>query len=210
MQQQTEEFRAVRNDLVEQCQRYVNYTVRRMIFMMGLPASQYDEMVSAGYLGLVEAAERFDNRVGLDFRVYAGFRIRGAIIDSIRQSSDFSGRAYRVAQALDTFENLREERRHQEDATRKKSTVERLEAIMTLAAKAGLAHRLSVHDKTVVEGDELLDEQDAEREMIQNEQQLMLERCVQQLPEKERIIIEEHYFNGLPFTVVLWLNYCDC
>lgn len=44
-----------------------------------------EELVSDAYLGLVEAAESFDRNRGSVFRSFAARRIRGAIIDGIRQ-----------------------------------------------------------------------------------------------------------------------------
>lgn len=43
-----------------------------------------DELESAGALGLVEAASRFNARLGIPFRAYARTRIQGAILDHLR------------------------------------------------------------------------------------------------------------------------------
>ena len=53
-----------------------------------------DELWSAGALGLVEAARRFDHEAGIPFPHYAMIRIRGAIIDSTR-SRDWASRSVR-------------------------------------------------------------------------------------------------------------------
>lgn len=53
-----------------------------------------DELWSAGALGLVEAARRFDPDAGIPFPHYAMIRIRGAIIDSTR-SRDWASRSVR-------------------------------------------------------------------------------------------------------------------
>ena len=44
-----------------------------------------DELESAGALGLVEAASRFNAQLGIPFRAYARTRIRGAILDYLRE-----------------------------------------------------------------------------------------------------------------------------
>lgn len=50
-----------------------------------LPASvQLDELISAGYLGLVEAGNKYIPELHPRFAAYARFRIWGAIIDSVR------------------------------------------------------------------------------------------------------------------------------
>lgn len=51
------------------------------------PGVDVDNLESAGLLGLVEAAQRFDIARGVDFKAFAALRIRGAIIDEARRNS---------------------------------------------------------------------------------------------------------------------------
>ena len=60
-----------------------------------LPACiEQDELEAAGYLGLIDAADKFDSSKHVQFRSYAQFRIRGAILDSLRLT-DWSPRTLR-------------------------------------------------------------------------------------------------------------------
>jgi len=45
---------------------------------------ELDDLVSAGVVGLIDAAAKFDATKQVQFRSYAQFRIRGAILDSLR------------------------------------------------------------------------------------------------------------------------------
>jgi len=45
-----------------------------------------DELSAVGMLGLIDAVDRFDPTRGTPFKAYAEIRVRGAIIDSLRQS----------------------------------------------------------------------------------------------------------------------------
>lgn len=45
-----------------------------------------EDLVSAGVVGLIEAARSFDNSKNVQFRTFAKFRIRGAIFDSLRET----------------------------------------------------------------------------------------------------------------------------
>ena len=49
------------------------------------PSVELDDLEQAGYLGLHDALQRFDNRVCDDFRPYAKQRIRGSIHDWLRR-----------------------------------------------------------------------------------------------------------------------------
>lgn len=48
------------------------------------PEVELDDLVSAGYIGLLDALEKFDPSKGIQFKTYAEFRIRGAILDRLR------------------------------------------------------------------------------------------------------------------------------
>lgn len=56
-----------------------------------LPANiEFDDLVQAGFIGLIAAARRFDDSLGATFKTYAGLRINGAIIDQLRSDSFLS------------------------------------------------------------------------------------------------------------------------
>lgn len=50
----------------------------------------YDEILSAAYFGLVQAAEKFNPIINDNFNVYANFKIRSAIFDYFRETCQFS------------------------------------------------------------------------------------------------------------------------
>ena len=51
-----------------------------------LPASiSLDDLLSAGVVGLISAVDNFDSRQNVKLKTYAEFRIRGAILDSLRE-----------------------------------------------------------------------------------------------------------------------------
>jgi RNA polymerase sigma factor FliA len=46
----------------------------------------FDDLLSAGVIGLIQAIDNFDPRQNVKLKTYAEFRIRGAILDSLRES----------------------------------------------------------------------------------------------------------------------------
>ena len=50
------------------------------------PSVQVDDMIQSGMLGLIDAAKRYQEAQGAQFETYAVQRIRGAMLDSLRQS----------------------------------------------------------------------------------------------------------------------------
>src|SRR6202011_3944895 len=55
---------------------------------------ELDDLVSAGVVGLIDAFAKFDHSKKVQFKSYAQFRIRGAILDSLR-TLDWSPRELR-------------------------------------------------------------------------------------------------------------------
>ncbi|MDO6426481.1 RNA polymerase sigma factor FliA [Thalassotalea sp. 1_MG-2023] len=74
-----------------------------------LPASVIvDDLIQSGMIGLLEAANNFDNTKGASFETFAGIRIRGAMLDEIRRG-DWTPRSVHknsrmVSEAIKTLE----------------------------------------------------------------------------------------------------------
>lgn len=72
-----------RDATIQQYAPLVKYVVGRLA--IGLPAIlDYEDILSYGTIGLIEALDRFDDSKGVKFESYAISRIRGAIIDALR------------------------------------------------------------------------------------------------------------------------------
>ena len=72
-----------KEELIHQCLPLVKSTAQRM-YMYASPSHDIDDLASAGIMGLLDAIEKFDPTKGASFKTYAGYRIRGAILDEIR------------------------------------------------------------------------------------------------------------------------------
>jgi RNA polymerase sigma factor for flagellar operon FliA len=84
-----------RNTLIETHVALVEHVVLRL--SAGFPRHvDRSELVSAGMIGLVEAADRFDPARGIPFSRFAATRIRGAMLDSVR-TADWAPRSVRSA-----------------------------------------------------------------------------------------------------------------
>lgn len=70
--------------LIETYLSLVDYVSNRLA--IGLPRNvSKDDLSSYGVMGLIDAVEKFDYKRGLQFETYASWRIRGSIIDGLRQ-----------------------------------------------------------------------------------------------------------------------------
>lgn len=60
-------------------------------FARKLPSSVlFDELISAGSLGLIDAVDKFDPGKHVSLKTYAQYRIRGAILDELRSMDKYS------------------------------------------------------------------------------------------------------------------------
>ena len=82
------------NDLIR------HYT--RLVRAIGLKLSRtlprsvaLDDLLQAGYIGLLDAYRRYDGTKGASFDTYAGIRIRGAMLDELRSDAGASRRVVR-------------------------------------------------------------------------------------------------------------------
>jgi RNA polymerase sigma factor for flagellar operon FliA len=75
-----------------------------------LPASiQLDDLMQAGMIGLLEAAQKYQPTKGATFETYAGIRIRGAMVDEMRKGDwvprSVHRNARRVSRAIKVVED---------------------------------------------------------------------------------------------------------
>jgi len=167
---------------------------------------ELDDLISAGVVGLIDAFSKFDHTKKVQFKSYAQFRIRGAILDSLR-TLDWSPR------------ELRRKGRAVEEAIR--SVTQKLGRVPTepeiaremelgLSAYQHLLGELkgleigSLHmERTEDSGDEELayipgsPGDDPLFRCLQGEMKQRLTDAIEELPEKERMVLTLYYYEEL-------------
>ena len=191
-----------REQIFSEFHQLVNQLAKRLVNALDLPRHAHDDLVAGGYLGLVEAAERFDPSQAASFRTFAIYRIRGAMIDTLRRTSDFSGKAYRVARAMDSFYSIREEYRHERDPNQRKDKRKKLEDILNIASTGALAYRLCLTEYDEETPPQLVSHNNGEKVLCDEADNKKVVELLSNLPEKERLIVEEYYFHGLSFVEI--------
>lgn len=61
----------------------------------------FDECLSCGILGLIDAVDRFEPESAASFKHYAGYRIRGSIVDGMRKMGRVPESVYRNARRIE-------------------------------------------------------------------------------------------------------------
>lgn len=78
--------RAITDDAIVELLPMVHKIVHRTIRYLRPPLS-FDDLVSAGTVGLLKAARDFDASHQAEFKTYAYIRIKGAVLDELRRAS---------------------------------------------------------------------------------------------------------------------------
>ncbi len=161
---------------------------------------EYDDLFSAGCLGLVKAADGFDESRGFAFSTYAVPAILGEMKRLFRD-----GGAVKISRALK--ERAREAAKLREEMT---AALSREPTLRELAAKMQVSEyemaqlvNLSMPVASLTELHEENDRQidipvESEEEEIQNK--LALSEVLKILPENDRRLIELRYYKGLTQT----------
>lgn len=164
-----------------------------------LPSSvEVDDLIQAGVIGLLEAARHYSGTHGASFETYAGIRIRGAMLDELRQT-DWAPRSVHrrereVAEAMREIEQAKgREARDHEIAERLRIGLAEYHAIVQDAARCQV---LSL-DHGGEDGDETLDAPDDGAGPLQrlqhDEFQRELAVAIGELPERERLVLSMYY-----------------
>jgi RNA polymerase sigma factor for flagellar operon FliA len=163
--------------------------------------AEFNDLMQAGTLGLIDAAKKFDPDKGFLFKTYASHRIRGAMLDGLRQC-DWASRRLRLRQ------NQIEAATHELTAElhRPPSELEMAEKMgMSLADWRELALTVANFKRVHASSRASDDDSDLERDLpgssdshpdwiFANEQMNDIVRdTIERLPERQRTVVLLHY-----------------
>lgn len=165
-----------------------------------------DDLFSAGVVGLMDAFAKFDPAKKVQFRSYAQFRIRGAILDSLR-TLDWSPRELRrkgraVEEAIRTLTSrLGRAPSEAEIATEMGTSLDLYQRLLgdLKGLEIGTLHLERNEDS----GEEELayvpgnPEEDPLFRCLRSEMEERLTGAIQELPERERLVMTLYYYEEM-------------
>jgi RNA polymerase sigma factor for flagellar operon FliA len=199
----------IRETIILRYAPLVKYVAGRVA--IGLPSNvEFDDLVSFGVFGLMDAIEKFDPSRGIKFETYAIARIRGAILDGLR-SNDWVPRSVRQkARELErTCVELENRLGHsasdEEICDAMGITANdfyQLLSEVSCTTLSSLDELWLVHsnDDDSVRMMDLVPNQESEDPLFQVEMDEMkstLAGAIDSLPERERMVIALYYYEGL-------------
>ncbi len=168
---------------------------------------EYEDLVSYGLLGLIDAVDRYDTGFGTQFSTYATLRIRGQILDFLRKRDWLSRSARQRARAVqeatnELFTKLQRMPTEEELAEFLNYDLGKLRQAMVDASRMIISIDADISSDGEGEGalhEILSDENQEDPSEILMEEDLKsdLAQALHQLPEKERLVLALYYNEGL-------------
>lgn len=191
--------------------------VKKVVGRMGLRPDgpiEWEDLLNYGVLGLMDAVERFEPDRGITFETFANLRIRGAVLDALRQIDPLGRLARRrVRAAKEAIQRLTVELgRVPEDHEVAEAiglTLEQYQQVLQDASFAIVSLdqpvRESGADSQPLHLADVIEDPQASEAMDRVEEEELRERLVQairSLSEREQILLSLYYFEGLTMREV--------
>jgi RNA polymerase sigma factor for flagellar operon FliA len=173
----------------------VDVNARQVARRIPSSSTTLDDLRSFGQEGLLQAARSFDASRGVPFRRWANLRIRGAMIDGVRQWGQLPRRVYQELRAMAAADQM-QEAYDEEDGARQARTPEAADGRLT-SYLAGLATAMALgsisgEPREAIDADER--DPTPEEVVARAELVVRVREIVARLPDAERTLIDRHYF----------------
>lgn len=160
---------------------------------------QVDDLIQAGMVGLLEAAQRYEGSKGASFSTYAGIRIRGAMLDDIRRG-DWAPRsvhrnARKIMDAIQQIESAKG--RDAEDSEVAEYLGMEQEQYHQILSDTTSCRLFSFEELIENQGEpDLLEPSDEPNPLHKVERskfQKVLAESIKELPEREQLVLSLYY-----------------
>ena len=186
---------------------YVKYIASRIVIGKP-PGVEYEDLISFGIIGLIDAIEKFDVSKGLKFETYATLRIKGAIIDELRKmswipKSAFSKLAFLNQKREELEANLN---REPSDIELSKSMgitldeVRNIETFTNYVSVVSLDEVFFKNDEEDINLKNIVEDETSpqpERILEEDEKKSMLAKSIDMLSDKDKTVLNLYYYEKL-------------
>jgi RNA polymerase sigma factor for flagellar operon FliA len=186
------------DELIQKYATVIDRIVRRIVMRTGLQ-SAFDDLWSAGALGLLEAARRFDASRGVTFETFVEHRIRGAMLDELRRMDHLPRRLRSRTDDLQKAKKKLQGQLGRDASTEELAT----EMKVDLEEVGGIEALLEPHvplDRWVQSSE--TGESDIEERLSRSQMVASLEGAIRILPERLQTVLGLHYLEGLTYREI--------
>ncbi len=161
---------------------------------------ELEDLMQAGYLGLVDASQRYSVREGVSFSAYAAIRIRGSIVDLLRRNSNLCRKTIAMQQevkkAISALEGeLGRTPEAEEVAAKLEIPIDEYEDWQARFQ----ANRVQSLDEVYSDQSMLFEDRNQNSEDLTHQSQLkqLLRNALEKLPEREALLLHLYYVEEL-------------
>ena len=184
------------DEFIRQYESFVRGIVKHTRAQLGLECD-VEDLVAFAFEGLLEARQRFDASRGVQFKSFAYYRVRGALLDGVRRMAYLPRRAYARLKAAETLDL---EGEPMVGANAASATDRVADSDSALRAIDGILGRVAAAYCTAASASgEEREAQSPEQSAIDRQQQTLVRAALEVLPEQERFLIRGHYLDGRNF-----------
>lgn len=158
--------------------------------------AEVDDLLQAGYLGLIDASRRYEPQEGVSFSAYAAIRVRGAIVDLLRRNSNLCRSTISMQQKVRLAERELSQKL-QRDPTPEELAEEldlTLEEFQSWEARFQ-ANKTQSLDEVYSDHSALFEDNSVSPEDATQHQQVraIMRQAVSELPEREALVLQLYY-----------------
>lgn len=158
---------------------------------------EFAEYCQMGTVGLIEAAQRYDPRRGAEFGTFASWRISGAILNGLVQSTEQHAQAAARRRLLDERVSDLSGDSVPEDDHSLEGSLSRLAQVAV-----GLAVGFMLEGTRMYEDGSSVVRLDGYASIAVRQLRVRVHAAIASLPVQERRVLESHYFQQQPFTEI--------
>lgn len=196
----------IKEEIVKKYIPLVKYIASRVIIGKS-KYIEYEDLVSFGMIGLMDAINKFDESRGMKFSTYASIRIKGSMIDELRKNSPISKVAMDKLNKYNTaVEKLQmtlcREPNNNEIAKELCITineVSEIENYINYVSVVSLENLIFSEDDEMSLMSTIQDDKSPspEKRLEEKEELEYLERALETLNEKDKTVLSLYYYEGL-------------
>lgn len=194
----------IREKLILEYAYLVKYAASRISAHVGTYV-EFEDLISYGIFGLIDAIDKFDSKKNVKFETYAVLRIRGEIIDNIRKM-DWVPRSMRqknkmLEQAILSFEQEKGRAPSEEELAEKLNI--KLDEVRNLIRKSNISSLLSLDDYLEQNHEKVNDSlvgskiDTPEQQFESKELKKLLVEGINSLSDKQKQVITLYYYEEL-------------
>ena len=194
----------VREQIILEYASLVKVVAGRLSMYLGYNV-EYEDLVSYGIFGLIDAIDKFDLTKNVKFETYASLRIRGAILDQIRKM-DWIPRSVRQKQKQIDAANCKFETEYGRPATDEELANEldiSVDEYYTMQGQTKVTNLISL-DEFVEQGSEMRMDptgnshfEQPEKAVEKEELTKMISEALELLTDKERQVVMMYYYDEM-------------